>query len=107
MLGTGVLGIRFAQTYATLVCPGTGARWPHKLTPVFLSGWANDERNCVFGNAMECNSNNMAVPPAARPMGLPKKSVAAAVAMLAVCPMRSDAELASGLYVASCGFMLL
>ena len=50
-------------------------------------------------------SSSIAVPPAASPIGLPKNSVPAMVARLAVCPAASAVELASGLYAASCGFM--
>jgi hypothetical protein len=62
-----------------------------------VSWVAKEARNCVSGNAMERKSSSIAVPPAANPTGVPKKSVPAMVARLAVCPMLCAVELASGL----------
>src|SRR6516225_12063460 len=95
--GTAMFGMRLAQMYAARVCGGKGPCCPHRFTPEPGSDCTNEARNCVSGKAIARKSSNMAVPPAAKPTGLPKNNEPAMVARLAVCPARAAVELASGL----------
>src|SRR6185437_9322034 len=72
--------------------------------PSFGNFSANEERKSDFGNASDFKSMSIAVPPAASPTGLPKKSPATDVARLAVWLSRCELADASGSYVASAGF---
>src|SRR3954447_8072544 len=97
ILGLAAFGIRLAQMKASRVWAGVVPRSPQRFRVVPSIGWGKDDRNCVSGKAMDRSPNNMDVPPARRPTGLPKNREAAAVARLAVCPATAAVDPATGL----------